>query len=267
LPLFITSEHEVIPGAATSEIVFSETRAEIEALRREQTDLFENAGEDPRRHSGEEYRQELRKGIEFYGEKIQKLPGAAGSGFVSGPEKGHFFCAKVGDRVFLRFIHWDGKDLVRDTLGCLRIITCREDTPRSLPEDLANGAYAAWQKARRDIFEEWSFATDPANLQPRVRPALRTAANNLRKFPPPGITQEELVYLIESLEAPWGARIEKVIREAMEGLTGSAASASIAEKVKLLGLQPYRAPDPLPPIEEDEIILVCWLAVGSEISG
>ena len=101
-------EHEVIPGAATSEIVFSETRAEIEALRREQTGLFENAGEDPRCHSGEEYRQELRKGLERYGERIEKLPGAVGSGFAGGPEKGHFFCAKVGDRVFLRFIPWDG---------------------------------------------------------------------------------------------------------------------------------------------------------------
>jgi hypothetical protein len=260
-------EQEVIPGAATSDIVFSETRTEIEALRREKTELFENAGEDPRGHSGEEYRQELRKGLERYGEKIQCLPGAAGSGFAGGPEKGHFFCAKAGDRVFFRFVPWNGKEPIRDTLGCLRLIACREDTQRDLPEDLANGAYEAWQKARRDIFEEWTFATDPANLQPKVRPALRAAANHLRKFPPPGITQDELVSLVESLEAPWGVRIEKVIREAMEGLTGNAASAVIAEKIKLLGLQPYRAPEPLPPIEEDEINLICWLAVDLEHPG
>jgi hypothetical protein len=130
-----------------------------------------------------------------------------------------------------------------------------------LPEDLAQGAYKAWQKARQDIFEEWTYATDPANLQPRVRPILKTAANHLRKFPPPGVSQEDLIHLIESLEAPWGVRIEKVIREAMEGLTGNATSASISEKVKLLGLQPYQAPDPLPPIEEDEVSLSCWLAV------
>jgi hypothetical protein len=258
-------ESEVIPGAATSEIVFSETRAEIEALRREKADLFENAGEDPRGHSGEEYRQELRKGLDNYGDKIKNLPGAAGSGFTGGAERGHFFCASVGDRVFLRFIPWDGREPVRDTLGCLRLISCREDTPRCLPEDLAAGAYKAWQEARRDIYEEWTYATDPANLQPRVRPTLKTAANQLRKFPPPGVTQEDLISLVESLEAPWGVRIEKVIREAMEGLTGQAASASIADKVKLLGLQPYRAPDPLPPIEEDEVSLICWLAVDSDI--
>jgi len=170
----------------------------------------------------------------------------------------------VGNRVFLRFVPWSGKDPVRDTLGCLRLIACREDTARALPDDLAEGAYEAWQKARRDIFDEWAFATDPANLQPKVRPALRAAADNIRKFPPPGVSQERLVYLLESLEAPWGARIERAIREAMEGLTGSAASASVTEKVKLLGLQPYRAPDPLPPIETDEIVLVCWMAVDSE---
>ena len=42
------------------EVVFTETRKEIEALRREETDLLETAGEDPHAHSGEEYRQELR---------------------------------------------------------------------------------------------------------------------------------------------------------------------------------------------------------------
>jgi hypothetical protein len=59
-------ESEVIPGGATSEVVFSQTRAEIESLRREETDLLETAGEDPRAHTGEEYRQELRKGLEQF---------------------------------------------------------------------------------------------------------------------------------------------------------------------------------------------------------
>lgn len=104
-------------------------------------------------------------------------------------------------------------------------------------------------------------ATDPANLQPKIRPALRAAADQIRKFPPPGISQEEIERTIESLEAPWGIRIEKVIREATEAASGATASAAIVEKVRLLGLQPYKAPEPLPPIEEDEISLVCWMGV------
>src|SRR5436309_193187 len=43
-------EREVIPGAATSEIVFAETREEIERLRREDPSIFVNAGEDPSAH-------------------------------------------------------------------------------------------------------------------------------------------------------------------------------------------------------------------------
>ena len=53
-------ESEVIPGGATGEIIFDDKLNEVEALRRGEADLFENAGEDPGAHSGEEYRQELR---------------------------------------------------------------------------------------------------------------------------------------------------------------------------------------------------------------
>ena len=99
---------------------------------------------------------------------------------------------------------WDAKPIIKDTLGCLRLIACREDTPRALVSELYERAYAAWRNARRDIFEEWSFAADPANLQPRVRPTLRAAADRLRKYPPPGMVQEELDRLTEAIEAPWG---------------------------------------------------------------
>ena len=37
------------------------------------------------------------------------------------------------------------------------------------------------------------------------------------------------------------------------------------EKVEDLGLQPFEAPDPLPPLEaEDEIKLVCWMVIAPE---
>ena len=255
-------ESEVIPGAATSEVVFAETRKEIEALRREKGEIFENAGEDPCAHSGEEYRQELRKAMEIFGETIQSLAGAAGSGFAGGTQAGHFFCARVGERVFYRFMPREEGETVRDTLGCLKIISCTEETPRRVPPELAESAYGAWVAARKDIFEEWMFATDPANLQPKIRPALRAAAEQLRKFPPSGMTQEDIDKAVESLEAPWGVRIEKVIREAMESSSGAAASEAIIEKVRLLGLQPYKPPAPLPPIEEEDIELVCWMSVS-----
>ncbi len=256
-------EQEVIPGAATSEIVFAETREEIERLRREDPTIFENAGEDPSAHSGEEYRQELRKGLERFGDKIRDLPWGSGSGLAGGAVKGHFFCARVGDRLFLRFVPWGTTPLIKHTLGCLRLIACREDTPRGLTQELYETAYDAWKRARRDIFEEWSFATDPANLQPRVRPALRAVAEHLRKYPPPSLPQEKVDDLIEAIEAPWGARIERQIRQAKESGEGVQASLAIAEAVHRLGLEPFRAPNPLPPIEEQDIRLICWMGVDA----
>jgi hypothetical protein len=124
-------------------------------------------------------------------------------------------------------------------------------------------AYTAWQNARHDIFGEWAFATDPANLQPKVRPALKFAANHLRKFPPPDLTQEEINLLIESIEAPWGTRIEKQIREAAQLPNGTDTSEAIVEAVKRLGLEPFKAPEPLPPVEESEVRLVCWIKVAN----
>ena len=256
-------EREVIPGAATSEIVFAETREEIERLRSKDPTIFVNAGESLTAHSGEEYRQELRKGLEIYGERITALPWGSGSGFEGGARRGHFFCARVGKRLFLRFVPVNGTEIVKDTLGCLRLITCNEDTQRTLSSELEEGTYDAWMRARKDIFDEWTYATDPANLQPRVRPALRAAADHLRNFPPSGMNQENVDRLIESLEAPWGVRYERQIREAMKSATGTAASSAITETVLRLGLEPFKAPEPLPPIEEQDIRLICWMAVES----
>jgi hypothetical protein len=251
-------ESEVIPGADTSEIVFADERAEIERLRREDPTFFVRGGEDPHAHSGEEYRQELRKGLEKYGQLIEKLPWSSGSAFRE-QKAGHFFCAYIGDRLFMRFVAQGEIQPIRDTLGCLRLITCTDGTERTNLD--LDAAYSAWEIARADIYNEWAFATDPANLQPKIRPALKAAADQLRKYPPPDVTQDELVRLIESIEAPWGIRIEKQVKDSYESLTGSEASAALAQGIKRLGLEPFKVPEPLPPIPPDEVKLVCWMQV------
>jgi hypothetical protein len=256
-------ESEVIPGASTSDVVFADEQAEIERLRRQDATILINAGEDPSAHTGEEYRQELRKGLEKYGEQITKLPWGSGSAF-KGHRTGHFFCAYVGDRLFLRFVPQDGSEIVRDTLGCLRLITCTEQTERSSADGSVNTAYLAWQMARTDIFDQWVIATDPVNLQPKVRPALKAAAEKLRKYPPTGILQDDLNRVIESIEAPWGNRIEKQIREATESAEGESSSQAIVQTVKRLGLEPFKPPQPLPPIEIGDVRLVCWMTITKD---
>ncbi|MAU12871.1 MAG: helicase [Anaerolineaceae bacterium] len=256
-------ESEVIPDGAVSNHVFTETREQIQALQREDAEILISGGEEPNAFSGEEYRQELRHGLLNYRDEITSLPWAAGSGFI-GLEKGHFFCAKIGEHVYLRFVPFNENAIISDLLGCLRMVTCAESTQRHMPDELRNSAYNAWSKARNDIYDEWGFSTDPANLQPRVRPLLREAAQHLRSYPPE-INQPELIAVLDALEAPLERRIEKQFREIMkqDDIGNYPMSARIVEKVQELGLQPFEPPQPLPPIDEEEIQLIVWMAVDS----
>lgn len=255
-------ETEVIPGGATEEVAFAETREQIEALRRGEVGLLERGDEIEGAHSGEEYRQELRKGLEGFEKEITTLPWGAHSGMVGGNEKGWFFCARVGEKVFLRFVPTDEhQPILTDTLGCLRQIACERSTPRYLSEDMVSGAYNAWSRARKDIYEEWTRATDPKNLQPKIRPLFRELAEHLRTRPPEAVSQNTLEEAIDALLAPWGIRYEREFRPIMRDptLSDGEKSSRILDKVQELGLSPYAAPEPLPLIDESEISLICWM--------
>ncbi|MGQ0814059.1 MAG: helicase-related protein [Gemmatimonadota bacterium] len=256
----------VIPGVEKAEQVFADEMAEIKRIQAGDNTLFVNAGEDIHAHSGEEYRQELRKGLELYARQIKELPGGAGSGLRRGPRSGHFFCARIDDKLFLRFVPLNGEEIGRDSLSCLRYISCSESTERVLPDDLREAAYDAWQDARRDIYEEWQRGSDPANLHAEIRPLFRAAAAHVRMHIPHDMTLEQADRLAEALEAPWGLRIERAIREVFtpDDVKGPNATLRIAEKVRELGLQPWRPPEPLPPIELEEVTLIVWMAVESE---
>lgn len=261
-------DQEVIPGIDPTDQIFADKLAEIRAVRGGSAAILETAGEDVHAHSGEEYRQELRKALERYERQIKELPGAAGSGLRLGAQRGHFFCARVDDRVFLRFVPSDQRDIVRESLACLRRITCEDGAERVMPQDLADGAYDAWARARRDIYDEWMKGTDPANLQPAIRPLFRAAAQHVRQHRPPEMTLEEVDRIADALEAPWGIRTEKALREVLTPDTaeGEATTRAIGERVKTLGLQPWKAPEPLPPIEEGDVVLVVWMAVERAVS-
>lgn len=263
-------DSEVIPGVDVSNRNFSETLEEIDRIRRGDPILFQTAGEDIHAHTGEEYRQELRKGLERYEQDLKNLPGSAGSGLRQGEVRGHFFCARVDDKVFLRFVPWTADvPITRDTLACLRTITCEENTEREMPQDLVDGAYAAWERARRDVYDEWQKATDPRNLQPDIRPLFKAAAAHVRENIPPDMTRQDADRIVESLEAPWSLRVEKALRSVFttESASGVNTTLQIAEVVKALGLQPWKAPEPLPPIDEDEVVLVVWMAVEAANEG
>ena len=39
------------------------------------------------------------------------------------------------------------------------------------------------------------------------------------------------------------------------------SSPLLVEEIERIGVEPYRAPDSLPPIDLDEIHLICWMAL------
>lgn len=260
-------DSEILPGIEAMDRSFADDVEQIRRIRAGDASLFELAGEDPSAHSGEEYRQELRKALQERASELTQLPWGVGSGLRRGRESGHFFCARVDDRVLLRFVPANPRQPIeRDALACLRRITCDPATPRVLPDSMREVAYSAWERARQDILAEWSRAADPATLQPSIRPLFRQAAEHLRRHRPPEMTQVQQSVLIESLEAPRSMRDERALRKVFQPgrQDGEQLSREIARFVKERGFQPWHPPKPLPPIQADDVNVVVWMAVTPE---
>lgn len=213
-----------VDGPEAGAQVFAETRAEIERLARGDGTLFEQGGTEGAAQTGEEYRQRLRAALLAGREAILHLPGHAGSGLRRGRHTGVFFCAEVALaqewRSFLRFLPalpgWRppaaAAAIVRETGTCLRLIDCTEEAPRHMPPELREGVFAFWERAVDDIMAEWDDLSDPAALQPPVRPLNREVAAFLRAHPPRDIPAERLAHALDVLEAPWPRREEALLR-------------------------------------------------------
>jgi hypothetical protein len=136
-------------------------------------------------------------------------------------------------------------------------------TPRVLTEEMALGAYESWAKARRSIFDAWTFETDPANLQPKIRKLNRDVAAFLRANPPADVEQERLHRCLDAVESPWPRREENLLRLASERefRTNAERARHLVEEVERIGAEPFHAPEPLPPIEAEEIHLIAWMAI------
>lgn len=76
--------------------------------------------------------------------------------------------------------------------------------------------------------------------------------------------QREIDLVVDSLEAPYANRIQKMVRDTMRLLEDPAERAkAVVDVVAELGLEPSPAPEPLLVIELEDVHLVCWLAIVS----
>jgi hypothetical protein len=257
-------EQAPIADMETDARSFGETREEIERLQNEDAELFERGGTTSAAQSGEEYREQLRRGLDRDRASILELPWKAGSGIVGGDLPGHAFCARIRDRTYLRFVPLDEGEPIDGELGiCLRYFECDPDTDRAMAPEMAERAFDAWQRARADIHDAWMHETDPANLQPRLRPISRRLRAQLDEHPPRGASSQQVVRWLDIAESPIPIREERELRTILddESLEGAEKSRRLGEAMDELGLEPFSAPDPLPPVSPDEVRLVCWMAV------
>lgn len=263
---------EVLPGSAASEITFSETRDEIERLRREDAALFEAGGTGASAMSGEEYRQELRQALEnpAVAEQIRALPWGSGSGLArEGASPGYVFCARIGDHERVQFRYIEARDpaspvIVADTLACLAQALCPEGmaAERVLDESNYSQAFAAWDIARQHIVVEWNRASDPANLVAPVPAIMHRAADLVRLHRPPDMALEDADWLVDALQAPYPERVQREVRRVVVGNGEDLEKVrSLLTLAKELGLAPSPQPEALPEISEDDVHLVCWLAI------
>ena len=263
-----------IEGAAHGTQVFTETRDEIEKLLAEDASLYERGATASAAQSGEDYRQTFRKALEQDRDRIAHLPWKVGSGMVKSKRRGVFFCAVVGDRTYLRFVSADGDwrasadddAMVRELGTCLRLIECEPEMPTWYPEALQERVYDFWEMAQHDIWTDWMRETDPANLQPRVRPLNHRVAEFIRANPPLDMAEDRVNRALDILESPWPRREEMMLRDWFESdeLEGTALSHFLVEQILDTGLEPVEPPPLLPPITPEDIDLLCWMGIEAE---
>ncbi len=260
-----------IEHAPSGDQVFSETKEEIERLLREDASIFERGGTLAASQTGEEYRQTLRKALRDNRDRIVDLPWKSGSGLTKGSERGVFFCAEVGERTYLRFVRadndWgittDDYSIVTEAGTCLRLIECEVDGVRTVPDELGESVYDFWDVAKKNIWDSWMLETDPANLQPKVRPLNQRVAEFIRANPPIDQDAERTSQALDILESPWPRRDENLLRTwfELEELVGAEKCADMIEKILSTGIEPYLQAPLLPPIQMGDIKLVCWIAL------
>lgn len=271
---------DVLPGqrARRIEVVLADNREQIERLREERPELFESGG-DSAALSGEEYRRRLNQALEdtLIRQRLEQLPMGSGTGFVSSfaTQRGWVFAMEVGpDRqARMAFVGatstWNVEREVDSSAiideNVLRALMDADPhdnrTEPSLPEAAYNGVFEAWPEARRSIVKSWTHLTDPASLQPEVKGVLRRAADLVRDSQS-ALSLVERDRLAAALAQRWPMRVSREVGQILgEPLSDAEKALRLQQFAKEEGLQPPPPPQPLPPVDEDDVRLICWMAV------
>ncbi len=277
---------EILPGQKSkADVVLTDTREQIDALRSEKPDIFEGEG-DLGAISGEEFRRRLFQATHensYFQEKLSRLPFGSGSGFISSSAKtnGYVFCIKMGkqEKPWFRFVptdeNWNpiavihetgpqGFEISEDTLTALsNADPGSEQTPRVLTPLIYEKAFLAWEFATLHAYNAWSYLTNPNNLRPELDRAFRDATELVLDngaFLGPDAQQE----LAERLSGRWGFDVKKAVRQVLND-ESSTPRTKIERLIVLadeFGLRIPKPAQPLPVISKEEVRLVAWIAIS-----
>jgi hypothetical protein len=273
----------VLPGQiadSTVEVLLHDARADIIDLYHEDpTLLFEGGGSEAL--SGEEYRRRLSEALKMANVKreVLQLPFGSGSGFVSPKvsQPGYVFCVRIGDeeKPWFRFVAvddetWkplDGMEgepmILDDTLTCLIAAD-----PGSISGEQHVSAQAlakvfeAWEVVQANIYDRWTFLTDPANLEPKVEKALRQAYQLVADH---GgfLGSQDQIQLMAKLNGRWSKSVVKAVRTIVrdDDFSTKKKIKALAEFATEVGLSIPEQPKPLKAVRREDIRVVCWMAV------
>ena len=275
----------VLPGRIPGkQIIFADTREQIDQLYNENPELLESRGSSAAL-SGEEYRRRLSLEMKdpFTRHDVEALPYGSGSGFENPRIRGngYVFCIKIGnhEKPWFRFIpvdaHWkplleDGQNVVNDDMLASLVAADPENSTKErwMTSEVYDRAFEAWAVARDSAFSAWSYLTDPINLKPDSPKAFRDASQLVfqsGQF----LTSEGQMELIGKLNAVPSKKVERAVRSAlsMSG-TDQERILAVKEEVEAAGLQKPEPPKPLDAVTQNQVRLVCWMAVkGREDNG
>jgi hypothetical protein len=216
---------------------------------------------------GEELRAELMRAV-AEGElaRLESMPWGVGTAFHQGfaiPSRGAqgvFFACRVSGRRYWRYVEANGEVIGEDAEILRRI------NPGSAPRADPSGIdlETAWHRGAMSIVAEHNRLADPRAEAERLGPIQRWALELLRDPAvslPDGATRAD-----EALSVERSSTVRKAlstIRNDLEkaSISRDEAARRIVAVVADFGLQTIPPPPPLEPITEDEIGVVCWMAV------
>ncbi|MBI2683947.1 MAG: hypothetical protein HYX33_00920 [Actinobacteria bacterium] len=274
-------ESEVIEGQALDEL-----QAFAERLASGDPDLLAEVDDASGAFVGEELRRLVERAVmEGEAERLQHLPWGIGAGFRQtatgnshGPG-GVFFATRTppmpdapdGYR-YWRFVEFGAGELVDGDLEILRRIDPTGGVRVDDVEDVlgADGLEDLWTRAAADIVRAHNARADLRATEDRVGPRQRWALSVLRN---PAVALPIGADLAEEvLSAERGTLVRRALGEIEDAVaagttTRDQAATAIVEAVMEFGLQPVEPP-PIPEtIAEDDLGVVCWMAVLPEPTG